>query len=182
MGMLGFIKRNSTEFKDPYTIISLYNSLVRLHLEYCCIIWNPIFASHTIRIEKIQINFTRYIFFKLGWNIEKPNYITRCRLFGLCTLEIRRKMFSVMFVRDLIHCHIDCSALLALLKFYAPRRHLRENFHFVLRTNRSNFNQIETIYHCCNITNFILPFIDIFDHTSRSVFKDNLLLILNHNI
>ena len=30
--MLGFIKSNSAEFKDPYTIISLYNSLVRPHL------------------------------------------------------------------------------------------------------------------------------------------------------
>jgi hypothetical protein len=32
--MLGFIKRLSKEFQDPYTLKSLYMSLVRSRLEY----------------------------------------------------------------------------------------------------------------------------------------------------
>ena len=74
MAMLGFLKRNSAECTDPYTLITLFNSLVRTHLEYCCIVWNPIYTSHSIRLEKVQRNFTRYVFFKLGWNMERPYY------------------------------------------------------------------------------------------------------------
>ena len=179
MAMLGFLKRNSSEFSNPKTLIALYNSLVRPHLEYCCVIWNPISNSNISRIERIQKNFTRYIFFKLGWRMERPDYDTRCALFGLCSLEKRRKMFSIIFVRDLIHNHINCSNLLALLNFYAPRRPLREKFYFVLYFNRSNYYETEPIYHCCKITNSILTFIDFFNHCTRSTFKTNLLMILN---
>ena len=38
MAMLGFLKRNSSEFSDPYTLRFLYVSLVRPHLRYCDIL------------------------------------------------------------------------------------------------------------------------------------------------
>ena len=57
-GMLGFLKRNPSEFNDPYTLKALYNALVRPHLEYCCVIWNPTYNSHISRIERVQKNFT----------------------------------------------------------------------------------------------------------------------------
>jgi hypothetical protein len=34
---LGFILRNSKEFRKPQTKIVLYNALVRSHLEYCSV-------------------------------------------------------------------------------------------------------------------------------------------------
>ena len=40
--LLGFIKRNSSDFRNPFTLKTLYISLVRPHLEYCCI-WNPLY-------------------------------------------------------------------------------------------------------------------------------------------
>ena len=43
--MLGFLKRNTTEFSDPFTLKVLYNAFVRPYLEYCCIIWNPIYVT-----------------------------------------------------------------------------------------------------------------------------------------
>ena len=43
LSMLGFIQRNSSEFTDASSILCLYSSLVRPHLEYCSVIWNPIF-------------------------------------------------------------------------------------------------------------------------------------------
>ena len=63
MAMLAFLKRNSSEFSDPYTLRSLYVSLVRPHLEYCAILWNPVYSSHCPRIERVQKNFTRYVFY-----------------------------------------------------------------------------------------------------------------------
>ena len=75
-------------------------------MEYCCIIWNPIF-NIDVQIEKVQKNFTRFMFSKLNWNMDRPSYFVRCKLFGLDTLECRRNMYSVVFVRDLIHNNID---------------------------------------------------------------------------
>ena len=178
-GMLGFLKRNSSEFNDPYTLKALYNALVRPHLEYCCVIWNPTYNSHISRIERVQKNFTRFVFFKLNWRMERPCYSTRCALFGLTSLESRRQMFSIFFIRDLIHCHIKCPALLALVNFYAPARTLRESFHFYNSVLRSNFLCNETLYHCTTICNSFLNLIDIFVGSSRHTFKQHLVMILN---
>jgi hypothetical protein len=46
--MLGFIRRLSLEFRDPYTLKSLYTSLVRSKLEYASCVWNPIYD---VRVE-----------------------------------------------------------------------------------------------------------------------------------
>ena len=102
--MFGFLKRNSKDFKDP--------------------IWNPIFECHSLRIENVQRNFTRFIFSRLNWGIDRLDYTTRCALFGLPSLSCRRKFYSVMFIRDLIHKNINCPALLECVQFYAPLRSL----------------------------------------------------------
>lgn len=179
--MLGFLKRNTAEFSDPFTLKALYNALVRPHLEYCCIIWNPIFSSHSIRIERVQKNFTRYVFFKLNWQIVKPSYTTRCALFDLSSLECRRKVYSVNFIRDLIHGHINCTALLERINFYAPIRSLRENFHFRNFLNSSKYAQKEPLTHCSEICNSVLIDCDIFNNISRISFKQQLFMALNHN-
>ena len=103
LAMLGSIQRYSTEFNDPSTILCLYNSLVRPHLEYCSVIWNPILISQCLSIEKVQKKFTRFAFYKLGWQMERPSYSTRCALFVMSSLENRRKMFSIIFITDVIH-------------------------------------------------------------------------------
>ena len=175
--MLGFLKRNSSEFSDPYTLCSLYVSFVRPHLEYCAILWNPVYNSHCIRIEKVQKNFTRYVFHKLNWQIDRLSYSTRCALFGLSSLENSRKMFSVLFVRDLVHRHIQCPELLELLNFYAPRRSLRGSFHLVINF-RTNFMQDKSINRCASISNSFFNFIDLFNLISRPSFKVQLLMNL----
>ena len=170
--MLGFVKRNSVEFSDPHTLKSLYVSLVRPHLEYCCIIWNPNNQYQSNRIELVQKNFTRFMFYKLNWRIERPSYETRCALFDLCSLATRRKMFAVLFVRDLVHHHIRCSSLLSLLNFYAPLRPLRDRFHFTPVFYRSRYGEKETITNSMNIVNSIVDSIDIFFEQPRVRFKN----------
>jgi hypothetical protein len=39
--MLGFIRRLSFEIRDPYTLKSLYTTLVRPKLEYASCVWSP---------------------------------------------------------------------------------------------------------------------------------------------
>lgn len=44
--MLGFIMRAGEELSDPYALKTVYCSLVRSILEYCCVVWNPHYNVH----------------------------------------------------------------------------------------------------------------------------------------
>lgn len=55
--MLGFIIRNCKIFKKEKSKILLYNTLVRSILEYCSVVWRPHYATHVLRIERIQKRF-----------------------------------------------------------------------------------------------------------------------------
>ena len=90
------------------------------------------------------------------------------------TLECRRNMYSVVFVRDLIHNNVNCS-------FYSPQRSLRENFHFRLNLNRSNVSNNGCISRSILITNKVIKYIDVFV-TSSGSFKNELLYVLNYKL
>nr|XP_026499318.1 uncharacterized protein LOC113403094 [Vanessa tameamea] len=49
--MLGFLIRNSKDFKKPQTKNGLYSSLVRSGLEYCAQVWSPHYEVH-IKVSK----------------------------------------------------------------------------------------------------------------------------------
>jgi hypothetical protein len=52
--MLGFIKRISREFNNPYTYKTLYVALVLSGLEYASYLWSPHQEVHSVRIERIS--------------------------------------------------------------------------------------------------------------------------------
>ncbi len=58
--MLGFIKRNFL-FKEKYVILPLYNSLVRLHLEYAVQFWSLHHAKDIAKLEGVQRRATKII-------------------------------------------------------------------------------------------------------------------------
>ena len=64
--MLGFLSRVSKCFTNPKTKIILFNSLVRSNLEYCSQVWNPMYAVHSDRIERIQRKFLYHLSFAEG--------------------------------------------------------------------------------------------------------------------
>ena len=119
------------------------------------------------------------MFFKLNWRIEKPTYYTRCCLFDICSLERRRELYAIVFIRDRVHHHIKCCNLISLLNFYSPFRTLRECFHIRLPVLKSNNAFNNFIYRCMFITNKIINLIDIFENVPRLVFKKNILIVLD---
>ena len=52
--ILDFIKRWAKEFSDPYVIKQLFTNLVIPILEYESVIWNPLYAVHSDKIESVQ--------------------------------------------------------------------------------------------------------------------------------
>jgi len=82
--MLGMIKRNFVD-RSKDTIISLYKSLVRPNLEYCCQIWSPYYKKDMKLIEVVQRRAT-----KLVTGMKELNYNDRLKQLGLQRLEGRR--------------------------------------------------------------------------------------------
>jgi len=58
--ILGLIKRNFTD-RSNETIIPLFKSLVRPHLEYCCPIWNPHYITDIKLAEGVQRRATKIV-------------------------------------------------------------------------------------------------------------------------
>jgi hypothetical protein len=110
--MVGFIIRLSKEFRDPYTLKTLYASLVWLNLEYASSIWSPHQACHSERIERIQHN-------------PLPAYDSRCALLGLESVADRRRVSSAY----LLCGRVDSPLLTSKLRFeqhpYAGRCHAK---------------------------------------------------------
>jgi hypothetical protein len=92
--MLGFIKRVSRDFRDPYTHKILYTSLVGPNLEQASCVWSPHQLVHSERLERIQHNFNRYAVRRLPWRLLLlPDYDASCLLIGLD----RRIVTSALF-------------------------------------------------------------------------------------
>jgi hypothetical protein len=134
--MLGFIKRLSTEFRDPYTLKALYVSLVRSKLEYACCVWQPFDAVHINRIERIQEKFVKYALRWLGWDSSSvlPPYFSRCSLLNLGTWRFAR----VMYVFDILSGRVSSPHLLAEVG-------LHTYIHTYISSNWTSSNKLRSI-------------------------------------
>ena len=102
-----------------------------------------------------------------------PTYSTRSALFGMSSLENRRKTFSIIFIRCLIYNHIQCPKLLDALCFYSsePKGDLK--------FCRIQFTQNEKNHNCCKIRNVFVDKLDIFKTTDRHHCKFKIVMIIN---
>ena len=82
--ILGYIKRQFTTRKKE-TILTLYNALVRPHLEYAVQFWSPSLRKDIERLEKVQARAT-----KLIPSIRHMSYERRLKQLNLYSLEKRR--------------------------------------------------------------------------------------------
>ena len=84
---VGFLRRNTTDFNDPYALKTLYCSLIRSTLEYVVQIWAPQHSTMRDRIECVQKQFLRFALRQLLWRnpVRLPPYTDRCKLLNLPT-------------------------------------------------------------------------------------------------
>lgn len=172
--MLGFIKRICARFIDPYTLVSIYNSHVRSHLEYASIVWYPSYDNHISKLESIQKNFLKYALRRLQWRDRYilPPYEHRCRLLNIETLSHRRETAGASFIFDLLSGRIDSNALLGKVNINAPIRCLRNHPFLNPSYHRTNYGRSEPMTNLSNIFNRFVIFYE--PGISRQIFRTKL--------
>ena len=59
--ILGLIKKSYSS-RDPYTITTLYKTIIRPHIEYGNAMWGPVYIGDVHKVEKIQQRATKMIY------------------------------------------------------------------------------------------------------------------------
>ena len=80
-----FVKRQAKEFNCPYVMEALFCALVRSKLEYCSVVWLPVFDCDNDRIESIQKQFVLFALRHLSWSNQYslPPYEARLALLNM---------------------------------------------------------------------------------------------------
>lgn len=177
---MGFVIRNSKQFKDPYTLKTLYCSLIRSVLEYSSTIWSPSYAIHIKRIESVQKRFLLFTLRNIFRNIERselPPYKDRLKLITLETLYSRRVTADLVFMFKLVSGSIDLPNMLARISFNTRINYRRQNNLIYLPTQRTNYGQQQPFYRMCSVFNQFSTEVD-FNLSIRSI-RCNVSKILN---
>ena len=77
---------------------TLYKSLIRSLLEYCCPLWNPGNVSEIQLIEGVQRTFTS----RVG-GIQHLNYWERLKLLKMMSLQRRRERYIILMMWKILH-------------------------------------------------------------------------------
>ena len=145
--MLGFVKRWSKEFQDPYVTKALYTTFVRPLLEYASQVWSPYHEVHIKRIEAVQRRFLRFALRGLPWVdiFNLPPYLDRLKLIKLQPLSRRRVVADIVFVHQLLSGSIDSPALLEGIHLNVNSRGLRAVRAFKITHHRTAYGQNEPL-------------------------------------
>lgn len=176
--LLGFIKRWSREFDDPYLSKHLFTSIVRPVLEYGSLVWSPFYSCHVDRIESVQKQFLLFALRNLAWNpdINLPPYLHRLALINLPTLERRRTMLDICFMVKLINGEVNSPYLISNLKFNVPFRASRNFVPFNLPATKFNYEELNPIFKLCKNFNSYYNLFSVTDSIvsiKRLVLYDN---------
>ena len=79
--------------RSAKTMLTLYKSMVRSRLEYCCPLWNPLRIGDIQQIEGVQRTLTSKI-----RGCEKLDYHERLKHLGLFSLQRRRERYIIIHV------------------------------------------------------------------------------------
>ena len=94
---VGLVKRAFSKL-NPHSFKILYKSLIRPILEYCSVVWHPLYKGDEQEIEKVQRRAT-----KLVPQLMELSYPERLRELNLTTLYYRRKRTDMIQVYRIVH-------------------------------------------------------------------------------
>jgi len=180
--MLGFINRNTINFKNIKAFKNLFFALIRSHLEFASTAWSPNYITFIGLIENVQHKFLKLLSYK-----KKVTFISNnsCNLqiteLGFISLDVRRKVADIMFVNDLLNGHIFSPKLLSMIEFNITNPHLRNSDLFHVPFYKNNYSSTSFFPRALKLADLITEHIDFFS-MSRIVFNRNVYLALNLNV
>lgn len=155
--MLGFLKRVCRRFNNVDALIAVYCAHVRSHLEYAAVVWSPYYSVYSCSIESIQKKFVLFALrrrYPRHLYLELPSYLFRCDILNLSTLSLRRKLFCIRFIYDVLSNRIDSLFILSEINFVVPSRRLRSNNTLFkipfIRTNFGISDPLFVMFSLCN--------------------------------
>lgn len=120
---LGFILRNSKDFKNAKTVVTLYTSHVKSILEYASPIWSPSTSTKIKQLETVQHKFLRFIAKKFfGDTNERIDYKFYERKLKLQSLELRRTLLDINFTIKSFNGKVDSYTFLNNFCLSVPRQ------------------------------------------------------------
>ena len=163
--MLGFIIRLSQDFQDKDVLITLFSAYVRSKLEYCSLVWNPIYDCYIKSIESVQRKFLKFLIFRIDGRY--PNrgcdYQYLLNRLDFDSLKFRRHFYSLKFLHMLLHNRVDSPDLLYQLNFLVPRLSSRNMLTFYSPLANTNIVLKSPINTMCSNYNVISVSCDIFN-------------------
>uniref|UniRef100_A0A2A4JB85 Reverse transcriptase domain-containing protein n=1 Tax=Heliothis virescens TaxID=7102 RepID=A0A2A4JB85_HELVI len=149
--VLGFVLRNSKEFKKSSTKIKLFNTLVRPILEYGSVVWSPHYEVYIKRIESVQKRFLYHLCYGDYLAKQLTSYNERLRHYNMNTLASRRKTLDFVILHKIMNGTIDCSELLGLLPIQIPTRIPRHNTYnlFNIACSKTNLGHYAAVPRLC---------------------------------
>ena len=84
--------------RSPHVMITLYKSMIRSLLEYCCPLWNPSKIADIQELEGVQRTFTSRIA-----GCYELNYWERLKKLSLMSLQRRRERYIILHMWKLLH-------------------------------------------------------------------------------
>ena len=95
-------------------MVTLYKSIVRSHLEYCCPVWNPHKIADIKKLEDVQKQFTSKIA-----GLQDLNYYERLSALNLMSLQRRRERYILIHMWKILYGEVPP---LSSFKFNEPSR------------------------------------------------------------
>ena len=85
--------------RERSVMITLYKSLVRSLLEYCCPLWNPSKITDIQLLESVQRTFTNRIA-----GLQGTDYWDRLKSLKMMSLQRQRERYIILQMWKLLHC------------------------------------------------------------------------------
>lgn len=166
--MLGFISRICFDFKNPFTLRSLFMAYINSILSYCSVIWNPQYNIYINKLASIQNRFVKLVNKKCFNNNLNSNII--CQRLNLSSLVDRRMIADTKLIFKIVNNLIDSPALLSNLYYTVPTYNTRIKNIFHINSSHTNYYLNSPLNRCLKTCNNLcnLSGVDVFSCSLNS--------------